>query len=319
MRSLRPRPPPAAPAAAPAPPHASPLSRRAALAAALAALAAPRAAKAALTSTLAAPPAAIALALAPDGRAYDAADERLRDAANMLQLALNAETLEAEDAAWTAVIDKYGGLDAPWVPDIVGRAYGNRGNARSRAGAADAALADLNQAIALCPWSVDPVLNRGVVLEQSGRLAEAERDYRAVLDATKGADPSAHNNLGNVLLLQGRYDESEASYARAIGLAGVKFTFAASNRAAVLFQLGRRAECVKEYARLLRRYPSFDDAHAGLAAALWAAGETAKAEGEWSRVEDARYKSVAWLADDRRWPPAMVEAAAALIQLRKVA
>lgn len=30
------------------------------------------------------------------------------------------------------VINKYQGINAVWMPDVVGRAYGNRGNARSR-------------------------------------------------------------------------------------------------------------------------------------------------------------------------------------------
>lgn len=237
----------------------------------------------------------------------------------MLQTALNAESLDAEEAAWTAVIDKYGSLvgddSAPWAADIVGRAYGNRGNARSRAGRADAAIADLNTAIKLCPWSVDPVLNRGVVLEQSGRLTEAERDYRAVLEATGLKDPSGWNNLANVQLLQGKYEESEKSYARAMVLAP-EFSFTVANHAAVLYQLGRDADAMREWRRLTRRYPAFDDARAGLAAALWAAGDRAAAEGELSRIDDIRYKNVQWLQNERRWPPRLVEASKALLVLK---
>jgi len=55
------------------------------------------------------------------------------------------------------------------VPDLVGRALSNRGNARSRQGKLDAALDDYGRAIRLCPWSAYPVLNRGAVLEQVGR------------------------------------------------------------------------------------------------------------------------------------------------------
>lgn len=108
----------------------------------------------------------IAPALRPDPLSYDAADPRLREAANALQLALNAESLEREDAAWTAVIERYEPLievtrmrekrdrgnatgnnknsndgddagrysetsPAPWAEEIVSRAYGNRGNAVS--------------------------------------------------------------------------------------------------------------------------------------------------------------------------------------------
>jgi hypothetical protein len=54
--------------------------------------------------------------------------------------------LDQTNAAWSAlklkhclycccvvqVINKYQGVNAIWMPDVVGRAYGNRGNARSR-------------------------------------------------------------------------------------------------------------------------------------------------------------------------------------------
>jgi hypothetical protein len=46
-------------------------------------------------------------------------DERLRRAAGMLQEGLNAPNLEAEEAAWTRIIDEFSGLDDPWVPDVV--------------------------------------------------------------------------------------------------------------------------------------------------------------------------------------------------------
>lgn len=65
-----------------------------------------------------------------------------------------------EERLWGEIIDKYEDVDAPWRGDIVGRAYGNRGNARTRQGKMDAALVDYNRAIDICPWSVDPVLNR---------------------------------------------------------------------------------------------------------------------------------------------------------------
>ena len=57
---------------------------------------------------------------------------QLREAAAMLQQALNASSVQQEEALWTQIIEKYGGLQANWVPDLVGSAWGNRGNARSR-------------------------------------------------------------------------------------------------------------------------------------------------------------------------------------------
>lgn len=58
------------------------------------------------------------------------------------------------------------------------------------------ALADFNEAIRLCPWSVDPVLNQGVAYEAMNRFDDAASNYRAVIAAAPG-DPSAWNNLGN--------------------------------------------------------------------------------------------------------------------------
>lgn len=74
--------------------------------------------------------------------------------------ARSKEGVQEEEERWTQLIMKYKDVDAPWIPDVVGRAYGNRGNARTRQGRFEAALSDFNTAIALCPWSVDPVLNR---------------------------------------------------------------------------------------------------------------------------------------------------------------
>ena len=71
-----------------------------------------------------------------------------------------SQLLQEEERLWTLIIDKYGRFQAKWVPDVVGRAWGNRGNARSRQGKLQEALADYNEAIRICPWSGDPVLNR---------------------------------------------------------------------------------------------------------------------------------------------------------------
>lgn len=68
--------------------------------------------------------------------------------------------MQSEEDLFTQLIEKYKDHDAKWVPDVVGRALGNRGNARSRQGKLDDAIADYNASIQMCPWSLDPVLNR---------------------------------------------------------------------------------------------------------------------------------------------------------------
>ncbi|GLC47107.1 hypothetical protein PLESTB_000870100 [Pleodorina starrii] len=253
---------------------------------------------------------------APDQSKYDPSDPDLREAAALLQRALNAPSVEEEEALWSQVIDTYGTLDKPWVPDVVGRAWGNRGNARSRQGRLQEALSDYNTAIEICPWSVDPVLNRGVALEALGRFDEAVSDYRAVLEANP-MDPAGWNNLGNATGGLGRWAEAVDYYGRAAQLAP-NFSFASANRAVALFEVGRTEEAIREMRSLLRRYPDFSDMRAALAGALWSIGKEGDAESQWARVDDPRYRDFSWLRRNRRWPPRLTQSLEAFLQLRSL-
>ena len=152
-------------------------------------------------------------------------DAVLSEVRRQFQLALNASDVAEEERLWTDLIRRLSASDAPWAPPLLGQVHGNRGNARSRQGALEAALADYETAIRLAPWAVDPVLNRGVVLEQLGRYPEAVADYRAVLQAAP-ADPAAYNNLGNAEMGMGAYADAAEHYSRAASLAP-QFSFGA--------------------------------------------------------------------------------------------
>lgn len=52
---------------------------------------------------------------------------QLRAAAALLQDALNVSDVAQEEALWSKIILEYGGLDSNWVPDLVGRAWGEAG------------------------------------------------------------------------------------------------------------------------------------------------------------------------------------------------
>jgi tetratricopeptide (TPR) repeat protein len=292
--------------------------RRALLAAAAAALFLRPATSLAAVSDVSPP--TIDLSLAPDQSLYDAADPRLRKAAQLVQDALGAGDVRQEEALWTQIIKDYGSLvgnsETPWAADVVGRAWGNRGNARARQGRLDEALSDYNTSIKMCPWSVDPVLNRGATLEALGRFPEAVVDYRAVLKAAPN-DPAGWNNLGNASAGMGDWATASDCFGRAASLAP-QFSFAAANKAVVDFQLGRDDVAFKELRSLLRKYPEFPDARAALAAALWDAGLQAQAEDEWGRVNDPRYRDLTWLKVSRRWPPRLVGATEAFLTLKDV-
>ena len=66
---------------------------------------------------------------------------------------------------------------------------------------------------------------------------------------------------------------------------------------------------------LLRKFPGFDDMRAALAAVLWARGMEAEAENELLRVEDTRYKDIAWIKYNRRWPPRLQSDISSLLKI----
>lgn len=135
--------------------------------------------------------------------------------------------MQAEEALWTEIIRKYGGKQANWVPDLVGRAYGNRGNSRSRQGKLAPALADYNAAAALWPWSVGERAGEGRSL--GGRSAGWMRNCRLLLIADSRSpsqlppSPSLNTdpilNRGVVLEALGRFPEAVADYRAVLAVA----------------------------------------------------------------------------------------------------
>lgn len=69
------------------------------------------------------------------------------------------------------------------------------------------AITDFNTAISMAPYAVDPVLNRGVALEALKDYPAAREDYIVALEASRGKDPAAWNNLGNVAGAMGDWKE----------------------------------------------------------------------------------------------------------------
>ena len=55
---------------------------------------------------------------------------------------------------------------------------------------------------------------------------------------------------------------------------------------------------------------------AALAATLWDAGLEAEAEGQWLRVDDPRYRDLAWVRRTRRWPAPLADALERLVTIQ---
>jgi tetratricopeptide (TPR) repeat protein len=192
-------------------------------------------------------------------------------------------------------------------------AWSNRGNVQLALGDPEAAIADQTHAIELDPASADPHLNRGTAEEALQRWDAAEADYRWILEANAAAgdppDASALYNLGNVEGSRGQWPSARASFVEAAD-ARPGFAMARSSAALAAFQLGDLDQAETELRRLIRRYPLFADARAGLTALLWRRGARGEAESHWASASglDPRYRQPEWLLQIRRWPPEPVQA-----------
>ena len=101
--------------------------------------------------------------------------------------------------------------------------------------------------------------NRGVMLDQLGRIEKASEDFRQsmALDPKLG-DP--YVNLGSVLIKQKRYDEALVSINKGLDL-GVSFPHIGYYDRAVAYQLlGRFKEAYYDYKKTLELEPNFTQA-----------------------------------------------------------
>ena len=111
--------------------------------------------------------------------------------------------LQQEEALLTELITKYERTKSNWVPDVVGRAYGNRGNARSRQGKLVQSLEDYNTAIRICPWSGDPVLNRFVPIDCTPCMSSTHGEQTPIVQSQSHHCQLCIHNMMTVFLRSG--------------------------------------------------------------------------------------------------------------------
>ena len=170
-------------------------------------------------------------------------------------------------------------------------------------------------------------------LDQKWSSAIAEYDD-AIATAARGgapADPLILNQKANALAASGDWAAARLAYLesaqgfRDAGKSGsapreknARFradgvAFASSNAALALAELGDLRGAEVELRAVSRRAPGLVDARAALAALYWASGRPEDAEREWEFACDnvdvgcAKYRDPRWVAETRRWPPAMAE------------
>ena len=145
-----------------------------------------------------------------------------------------------------------------------------------------------NEVIGLDETNAGAWANRGAVKLQVGEWAAAERDLleAARLDEAAGSPPSALvlNDLGNVQGALGQWEDAIANYGKAAEADPAFQEIAEANQALALFQVGRAETACKVCRNVLRRDPAFADMRVALTSFLWASGDTAGAEEEWSAL-----------------------------------
>jgi len=243
-------------------------------------------------------------------------DDDKKIVTDLFQKALDAKTVEEEEAFWTKILDKYAD-----VPEVGARVFCNRGNARSRQGKLELAISDYGRSIKIAPDQPDGYLNRGAIYEAVGKLEDAINDYDTVL-AIDITDPAAWNNRGNALLGLGRWKEASKACKTALSYSGSQFQpIAAVNLNLAEYQLGNDNAVLKDLQLLLARFAdAFPDARAFYALMLWERGDRVQAETEWDRATavDPRYKEMDWVRDFRRWPPRLRGVLAKFAETTKV-
>jgi tetratricopeptide (TPR) repeat protein len=121
-----------------------------------------------------------------------------------------------------------------------------------------------------------------LVHDREGRLAEAERECRAVI-ALLPTHAGAHFTLGQLLERRGRLEEAAASFRRTQELMP-KSVDAFFRHGLILLKLGRPAEALPSFAETIRLKPDHADAEGNWGAALFQLGRVADALPHFERV-----------------------------------
>ncbi|PNH11406.1 UDP-N-acetylglucosamine--peptide N-acetylglucosaminyltransferase [Tetrabaena socialis] len=209
----------------------------------------------------------------------------------------------------------------------VASVWSNLGNVHMSQGRAKQALDDYSHAVALAPYAPVPYLNRAIALEELGLQLEAQgraeeagaRWLEALADCDSAIQRDSKEfaawfNKGNVELRLLDYPSALSCFSTAAdlapGIAGYRL-----RAAQLLFQCGQPEVAVRTVKGVLRKNPTYAEAHTTLAAMLWSQGQVAAAEGQLEAALElgGRWRDADWVAANTRWPPLLTGALERLV------
>jgi type IV pilus assembly protein PilF len=152
-----------------------------------------------------------------------------------------------------------------------------------RAGRAQDALREFDQALVADDRFAEAHLGRGLVLELGfGRLDEAERAYRRAIELRPGYS-DARNDLGQLLARTGRYDEAIVEFDAALSDMMYREPYVARcNKGQTLWHMGRKEDGLRELRACLAVAPRYCDGRRELGRLLLGDGRVKDALGELS-------------------------------------
>src|SRR6202163_5012193 len=144
--------------------------------------------------------------------------------------------------------------------------------------------------IAPQPASIEAALQEALVHQRAGRLSEAERLYRSILQA-RPDHPGISNNLGLALKDQGRLEEAAATFRRVIAVKPGD-VLAHCNLGNVLRLQGRPREAADCYRGAIALKPDMALAHKNLGTVLCESDQLAESFASFTRHAELAYGSL---------------------------
>lgn len=212
-------------------------------------------------------------------------------------MAGQTELLLARARERFVVQDYYGAVHLLESVVDSGRAFADvhhlLGVSLSLLGQAQRALGELERALELNPRYVEALIHRGLVLNELGRIDEAEEAFnRAAASLEHKTDglpvpvaaqlANSHADLADTYARAGAFDGAIEQYERALEL-GPEFHDLRYRMARVLLEAGRPLEAREALEKVLHARPAFVDAQAALGLAHYLSGDADGAREVWQR------------------------------------